>query len=148
MRAVVTRVSHASVTIDGNLNGQIGRGFLVLLGVGPNDTEETADKLAEKICNLRVFEDENGKMNLSLEQVGGSLLVVSQFTLYADTSSRRPGFTGAAKPDQAIPLYEKFMAHCRERGFTVEHGEFGADMQVDSCNDGPVTILYDTESRL
>ena len=148
MRAVVTRVSHASVTIDGNLNGQIGRGFLVLLGVGPNDTEETADKLAEKICNLRVFEDENGKMNLSLEQVGGSLLVVSQFTLYADTSSRRPGFTGAAKPDQAIPLYEKFMAHCRERGFAVEHGEFGADMQVDSCNDGPVTILYDTESRL
>ena len=148
MRAVVTRVSHASVTIDGHLNGQIGRGFLVLLGIGPNDTEETADKLAEKICNLRVFEDENGKMNLSLEQVGGSLLVVSQFTLYADTSSRRPGFTGAAKPDQAIPLYEKFMAHCRERGFTVEHGEFGADMQVDSCNDGPVTILYDTESRL
>ena len=148
MRAVVTRVSHASVTIDGHLNGQIGRGFLVLLGVGPNDTEETAGKLAEKICNLRAFEDENGKMNLSLEQVGGSLLVVSQFTLYADTSSRRPGFTGAAKPDQAIPLYEKFMAHCRERGFAVEHGEFGADMQVDSCNDGPVTILYDTESRL
>ena len=148
MRAVVTRVSHASVTIDGHLNGQIGRGFLVLLGIGPNDTEETAGKLAEKICNLWVFEDENGKMNLSLEQVGGSLLVVSQFTLYADTSSRRPGFTGAAKPDQAIPLYEKFMAHCRERGFTVEHGEFGADMQVDSCNDGPVTILYDTESRL
>ena len=148
MRAVVTRVSHASVTIDGNLNGQIGRGFLVLLGVGPNDTEETADKLAEKICNLRVFEDENGKMNLSLEQVGGSLLVVSQFTLYADTSSRRPGFTGAAKPDQAIPLYEKFMAHCRERGFAVEHGEFGADMQVDSCNDGPVTILFDTDQRL
>ena len=148
MRAVVTRVSHASVTIDGNLNGQIGRGFLVLLGIGPNDTEETADKLAEKICNLRVFEDENGKMNLSLEQVGGSLMVVSQFTLYADTSSRRPGFTGAAKPDQAIPLYEKFMARCRERGFAVEHGEFGADMQVDSCNDGPVTILFDTDQRL
>ena len=148
MRAVVTRVSHASVTIDGNLNGQIGRGFLVLLGVGPNDTEETAGKLAEKICNLRVFEDENGKMNLSLEQVGGSLMVVSQFTLYADTSSRRPGFTGAAKPDQAIPLYEKFMARCRERGFAVEHGEFGADMQVDSCNDGPVTILFDTDQRL
>ena len=148
MRAVVTRVTSASVTIDGKVNGAIGRGFLVLLGIGPNDTAAAADKLAEKICNLRVFEDENGKMNLSLEQVGGSLLVVSQFTLYADTSSRRPGFTGAAKPDQAIPLYEKFMAHCRERGFTVEHGEFGADMQVDSCNDGPVTILYDTESRL
>ena len=145
MRAVVTRVAHASVTIDEKINGQIGKGFLVLLGVGPNDTRETAVKLAEKICNLRIFEDENGKMNLNLEQVGGSLLVVSQFTLYADTSSRRPGFTGAAKPDVAIPLYEDFMAHCRERGFTVEHGEFGADMKVDSLNDGPVTILFDTE---
>ena len=148
MRAVVTRVSSASVAIGGETVAAIEKGYLVLLGIGPNDTAAAADKLAEKICNLRVFEDENGKMNLSLEQVGGSLLVVSQFTLYADTSSRRPGFTGAAKPDQAIPLYEKFMAHCRERGFTVEHGEFGADMQVDSCNDGPVTILYDTESRL
>ena len=145
MKAVVTRVKRASVTIDGMVNGQIGTGFLVLLGVGPNDTEETAVKLAEKICNLRVFEDENGKMNRNLEQVGGSLLVVSQFTLYADTSSRRPGFSGAAKPDLAIPLYECFMAQCRERGFTVEHGEFGADMQVDSLNDGPVTILFDTE---
>ena len=145
MRAVVTRVAHASVTIDERINGQIGKGFLVLLGVGPNDTLETAGKLAEKICNLRIFEDENGKMNLNLEQVGGSLLVVSQFTLYADTSSRRPGFTGAAKPEQAIPLYEGFMAHCRERGFTVEHGEFGADMKVESLNDGPVTILFDTE---
>lgn len=146
MRAVVTRVKSASVTIDGHINGEIGQGFLVLLGVGPNDTRDTAVKLAEKICNLRVFEDENGKMNRSLEQVGGSLLVVSQFTLYADTSSRRPGFSYAAKPDLAIPLYEEFMAHCRSRGFTVEHGEFGADMQVASVNDGPVTILYDTES--
>ena len=145
MKAVVTRVKRASVTIDGRINGQIGTGFLVLLGVGPTDTEETAVELAEKICNLRVFEDENGKMNRNLEQVGGSLLVVSQFTLYADTSSRRPGFSGAAKPDLAIPLYERFMAHCRERGFAVEHGEFGADMQVDSLNDGPVTILFDTE---
>ena len=145
MRAVVTRVSHASVTIDGKVNGQIGKGYLVLLGVGPNDTEETADKLADKICNLRVFEDEQGKMNLNLAQVDGALLVVSQFTLYADTSSRRPGFYGAAKPDLAIPLYERFMAHCRERGFRVEHGEFGADMQVDSLNDGPVTILFDTD---
>lgn len=145
MRAVVTRVKHASVTIEERVNGRIGQGFLVLLGVGPGDTRETAVKLADKICNLRVFEDENGKMNLNLEQVGGALLVVSQFTLYADTSSRRPGFSGAAKPDLAIPLYEKFMAHCRERGFTVEHGEFGADMQVDSRNDGPVTIWFDTE---
>lgn len=143
MRAVVTRVRSASVSIDGRVNGSIGQGYLVLLGVGPSDTEDTAVKLAEKICNLRVFEDENGKMNLNLEQVGGSILVVSQFTLYADTSSRRPGFTGAAKPDLAIPLYEKFMAQCRARGFTVEHGEFGADMQVESVNDGPVTILFD-----
>lgn len=146
MRAVVTRVRSASVEIGGRVNGQIGQGYLVLLGVGPRDTRETAVKLADKICNLRIFEDENEKMNLNLEQVGGSLLVVSQFTLYADTSSRRPGFSGAAKPELAIPLYEKFMAHCRERGFTVEHGEFGADMQVFSQNDGPVTILLDTES--
>lgn len=148
MRAVVTRVASASVTIGGKVNGAIGRGYLVLLGIGPNDTEETAVKLADKICNLRIFEDENEKMNLNLEQVGGSLLVVSQFTLYADTGSRRPGFTGAAKPPVAIPLYERFMAHCRERGFTVEHGEFGADMQVESVNDGPVTILFDTEGNL
>ena len=147
MRAVVTRVAHASVTIDGTINGQIGRGFLVLLGVGPNDTSETAMKLAEKICNLRIFEDENGKMNLNLEQVGGSLLVVSQFTLYADVSKRRPGFTKAAKPDLAIPLYERFMDQCRQRGFRVEHGEFGADMKVASVNDGPVTILYDTDTH-
>ena len=145
MRAVVTRVSSASVTIDGKVNGEIGRGYLVLLGVGPGDTGDTARKLADKICNLRVFEDEKGKMNLDLATVGGSLLVVSQFTLYADTSSRRPGFTGAAKPDVAIPLYEEFMAHCRERGFSVQHGEFGADMQVASVNDGPVTILFDTD---
>ena len=143
MKAVVTRVSSASVVIDGVTEGAIDKGYLVLLGVGPDDTEAVCDKLAEKICNLRVFEDENGKMNLNLEQVGGSLLVVSQFTLYADTSSRRPGFTGAAKPDKAIPLYERFMDKCRERGFRVEHGQFGADMKVSSVNDGPVTILFD-----
>ena len=148
MRAVVTRVREASVTIEGRVNGAIGQGFLVLLGVGPTDTEAVCDKLAEKICNLRVFEDENGRMNRSLEQVGGSLLVVSQFTLYADTSSRRPGFTGAAKPDLAIPLYQRFLARCRERGFEVRHGEFGADMQVASVNDGPVTILFDTDGKL
>ena len=145
MRAVVTRVHHASVTIDGKNNRQTARGSQVPRVVAPHQTNHTSVKLAAKICNLRIFEDENEKMNLNLEQVGGSLLVVSQFTLYADTSSRRPGFSGAAKPDLAIPLYEDFMAHCRERGFTVEHGEFGADMQVDSLNDGPVTILFDTE---
>ena len=143
MKAVVTRVSSASVTIDGVVEGAIEKGYLVLLGVGPDDTPAVCDKLAEKICNLRVFEDENGKMNLNLEQVDGSLLVISQFTLYADTSSRRPGFSGAAKPDIAIPLYERFMEKCRERGFRVEHGQFGADMKVASVNDGPVTILYD-----
>ena len=148
MRAVITRVREASVTIEGRVNGAIGQGFLVLLGVGPNDTEAVCDKLAEKVCNLRVFEDENGRMNRSLEQVGGSLLVVSQFTLYADTSSRRPGFTGAAKPDLAIPLYERFLQRCRDRGFEVRHGEFGADMQVASVNDGPVTILFDTDGKL
>ena len=147
MRAVVTRVSSASVTIDGKVNGAIDKGYLILLGVGPNDTEAVCDKLAEKICNLRVFEDENGKMNLDLQQVGGSILVVSQFTLYADVSKRRPGFTKAAKPDLAIPLYERFMDQCRQRGFTVEHGEFGADMKVASVNDGPVTILYDTDEH-
>ena len=147
MRAVVTRVSSASVAIAGETVGAIDKGYLVLLGVAPTDTEETAHKLAEKICNLRVFTDENGKMNLNLEQVGGSLLVVSQFTLFADTSSRRPGFTGAAKPDTAIPLYEAFMARCRERGFRVAHGEFGASMEVSSVNHGPVTILFDTEQR-
>ena len=112
--------SSASVTIDGAVRGAIEKGYLVLLGVGPQDTEAVCDKLAEKICNLRVFEDENRKMNLNLEQVGGAFLVVSQFTLYADTKSRRPGFTGAAKPDVAIPLYERFMDQCRQRGFRVE----------------------------
>lgn len=145
MRAVITRVSSASVTIDGQVEGAIERGYLILLGVGPNDGESVAEKLAEKICNLRIFEDEHGKMNLNLEQVGGALLVVSQFTLYADTSSRRPGFSCAAKPELAVPLYERFLAACRARGFRVEHGQFGADMQVASVNDGPVTILFDTE---
>ena len=143
MRAVVTRVSSASVTIAGETVGAIETGYLVLLGVGPRDTEAVADRLAEKICNLRVFEDEHGKMNLNLEQAGGALLVVSQFTLYADTSSRRPGFSGAAKPDLAIPLYERFLDACRARGFRVEHGQFGAEMQVASVNDGPVTILFE-----
>jgi len=146
MRAVVTRVKNARVEIDGTVNGAIGTGFLVLLGVGAEDTEAQAVKLADKICGLRVFEDENGKMNRNLEAAGGSLLIVSQFTLYADVKSRRPGFTGAARPEAAIPLYERVMEECRARGFAVEHGEFGADMQVFSQNDGPVTILLDTDT--
>ena len=145
MRAVVTRVTSASVRIAGETVGEIGTGYLILLGVGPEDNENAARKLAEKICNLRIFEDENGKMNRNLEQANGAILTVSQFTLYADTSSRRPGFSRAAKPELAQPLYEYFMQCCRERGFRVEHGEFGADMQVSSVNDGPVTILLDTE---
>ena len=146
MRAVVTRVASASVTIAGEVVGEIGRGFLVLLGVGPDDTEAQADKLADKIVGLRVFEDENEKMNLNLSAVGGRLLVVSQFTLYADTKSRRPGFTGAAKPDVAVPLYERFLSACGRLGFPPEHGSFGADMQVASVNDAPVTILFDTDN--
>ena len=144
MRAVVTRVKSASVTIDGKVNGSIKTGYLVLLGVGLEDNEGDAKKLAEKIVNLRVFRDENDKMNLNLSQPGGEILVISQFTLYADTSSRRPGFTGAARPDKAIPLYELFMETLREKGFHVEHGEFGADMDVESVNQGPVTIIFDT----
>ena len=143
MRAVVTRVRQARVEIDGRVNGRIEQGFLVLLGVAPEDGPATADKMADKVCGLRVFEDELGKMNRILAAVGGGLLVVSQFTLYADTTSRRPGFTGAARPEVARPLYERFMEQCRQRGFPVEHGEFGADMQVFSQNDGPVTILLE-----
>lgn len=146
MKAVVTRVTEASVTIEGRVNGKIGTGFLVLLGIAPEDTEADAIRLADRVCGVRVFEDENRKMNRNLESVGGELLVVSQFTLFADLKSRRPGFSGAAKPDVAIPLYEKFMMECEERGFHVEHGEFGADMQVASVNDGPVTLLFDTRN--
>ena len=145
MKVVVQRSKYSKVTIDNKINGEISKGYVLLTGFTFGDTKEIVDKMIDKIINLRIFEDENEKMNLNLEQVGGSILVVSQFTLYADTSSRRPGFSGAAKPDLAIPLYERFMAHCRERGFDVQHGEFGADMQVYSQNDGPVTILFDTE---
>lgn len=145
MRAVVTRVREASVEIEGKIHGAIGRGFLVLLGVGPDDREEACDRLAEKIAHVRVFSDEAGKMNLSIDQVGGSFLVISQFTLYADLKKRRPGFSHAAKPEVAAPLYERFMDDLRQKGFAVEHGEFGADMQVASVNDGPVTLLFDTD---
>ena len=147
MRAVVTRVREASVTIGDACVGRIGTGFLVLLGVGPEDTEREAEWLADKVCGLRVFEDEEGKMNLSLEAVGGKFLVVSQFTLYADLKSRRPGFSKAAKPEVAEPLYEKFMAACEARGFVVERGRFGAEMQVASVNDGPVTLWFDTDKK-
>ena len=146
MRAVVTRVSSASVEIDGVVTGKIDIGFLVLLGIKDGDTEADAIKLASKVCTLRVFADSEGKMNLDLNTAGGSILVISQFTLYADCKSRRPGFTAAARPDTAIPLYELFIKQCRNEGFTVETGEFGAMMNVSSVNDGPVTILFDTET--
>ena len=144
MRAVLTRVKSASVTIDGAVKGKIGKGFLVLLGVHTDDTEAEAERIADRICGLRVFEDENGKMNISPADAGAEILIVSQFTLYADTRSRRPGFTAAARPETAVPLYEKVISLCRERGFHVETGEFGADMLVESANDGPITIIFDT----
>ncbi len=145
MRAVVTRVKSASVEIGEAVKSSIGKGFLVLLGVHEEDTEAEALKIADKICGLRVFEDENGKMNVNPADAGAELLIVSQFTLYADCRSRRPGFSKAARPEKAIPLYELVIDKCRERGFTVGTGEFGADMQVRSQNDGPVTILLDTK---
>ncbi|MBQ8934969.1 MAG: D-tyrosyl-tRNA(Tyr) deacylase [Oscillospiraceae bacterium] len=146
MRAVVTRVSRASVEIDGKTVGQIGRGFLILLGVGPEDTKQEATKLAEKILGLRVFTDENDKMNLGLEAVDGQVLVVSQFTLYGNVrKGRRPSFVGAAGPELAVPLYEFFLDECRRLGYEPQHGEFGASMQVESVNDGPVTLWIDSK---
>ena len=145
MRAVVTRVLSASVEIGGKTAGAIEKGFLVLLGVHEDDTEAEAKKIADKICGLRIFEDENGKMNVNPRDAGAELLIISQFTLFADCRSRRPGFSHAARPDKAIPLYELVISECRARGFTVETGEFGAEMFVSSVNDGPVTILLDTK---
>ena len=146
MRAVLTRVKSASVTVDGSVIGQIGQGFLILLGVTHEDTEAQAVKLVDKLMGLRIFEDENGKMNRSLEDVGGQVLVVSQFTLYGNCKKgRRPEFLAAARPEIAIPLYEKFIALCRDKGFSVETGEFGAEMLVESVNDGPVTLIVDTD---
>lgn len=146
MRAVVTRVREASVTIDGEIAGQIGRGFLILLGVTQDDTPALCRKLAEKVLGLRIFTDENYKMNLGLDDVGGSVLVVSQFTLYGDCShGRRPNFLAAAGPEQAVPLYEQFLQECERLGFPPQHGQFGAHMQVASVNDGPVTMIVDTK---
>ena len=146
MRAVLTRVKYASVTIDGETVGKIGPGFLILLGVGPEDTEEHARVLAEKALGLRIFEDENGKMNLGLDSIGGEVLVVSQFTLYGNCrKGRRPSFTEAAGPELGNALYEKFLSICRELGYPPQHGRFGADMKVESLNDGPVTLILDTD---
>ena len=145
MRAVLTRVNSASVPIDGEVVGKIGKGFLILLGVGPEDTEKECRYLAEKALGLRIFEDENEKMNLGLDAVNGEVLVVSQFTLYGNCrKGRRPSFAEAAGPELGNQLYEKFLSICEELGYPPQHGRFGADMQVESVNDGPVTILLDT----
>ena len=148
MRAVVQRVTYADVKIDGVVNGKIDKGFMVLLGVGQRDTEEDMKYIADKIIRLRVFSDENDKMNLSLEDVGGEMLVISQFTLYGDCShGRRPYFGDAMNPTDANKMYEKFVAYVRERGIHTETGQFGADMQVTLTNDGPVTIMLDSKKN-
>ena len=149
MRAVLTRVKSASVTIDGEVVGKIGQGFLILLGVGPNDTEKECRALAEKALGLRIFEDENGKMNLGLDAVQGEVLVVSQFTLYGNCrKGRRPSFADAAGPELGERLYEQFLKDCESLGFPPQHGRFGADMKVESINDGPVTLILDTDQLM
>ena len=147
MRAGVQRVTNADVKIDGRVNGKIDDGLLVLLGVGNGDTEEDMKYIADKIIKLRIFSDENDKMNLSLEDVGGSMLVISQFTLYGDCShGRRPYFGNAMEPVSANEMYEKFVAYIREQGIHTETGEFGADMKVSLTNDGPVTIILESKN--
>ena len=149
MRAVLTRVKYASVAIDGETVAKIDRGFLILLGVGPEDTERECRILAEKALGLRIFEDENGKMNLGLDQVGGAVLVVSQSTLYGNCrKGRRPSFAEAAGPELGEAMYEKFLAVCEELGYPPQHGRFGADMKVESLNDGPVTLILDTDQLM
>lgn len=149
MRAVIQRVTHASVTVDGTITGEIQNGFLILLGVAPEDTEEEARYLARKCVGLRVFSDEEDRMNRSLADVGGSILAVSQFTLYGDCrKGKRPNFMRAAKGEQAEQLYEAFVAFCREEGIPTETGQFGADMKVELLNDGPVTIIMDTDEMM
>ena len=144
MKLLVQRVANANVKVDDKIVGKVDKGFLVLCGVTHTDTKETADYLVKKLLNLRVFEDENEKMNLSLKQVHGELLIVSQFTLYADTSSgNRPSFINAAKPDMANELYEYFCSQCAKEGIHVEKGVFGAHMEVSLLNDGPVTIMLE-----
>ncbi len=146
MRTVVQRVTHASVKVDGQTIGEIGKGFLILLGVAEEDDEAIADKMADKICRLRIFEDENGKTNLSLADVGGEILVVSQFTLYADCKKgNRPSFVKAGNPEKANRLYEYFMKRCQTHVQTVQHGQFGADMKVELLNDGPFTLMLDSK---
>jgi len=144
MRVVLQRVSRASVSIDGRMAGAIGRGFCLLVGLTHGDTDVTVDWMAEKVAGLRLFPDAEGKMNLGLDEVGGGVLVISQFTLYGDSAKgRRPSFIDAARPETAIPLYERFVGALRARGLEVATGEFGADMQVEIHNDGPVTLILE-----
>lgn len=146
MKAVVANVQYARVTVEGEIVGQIERGLLILLGVTHTDSEVEVQKLADKVTGLRIFKDEEGRTNKSLSDVGGEILVVSQFTLYANCRhGRRPDFLNAAKPELANTLYESFVARCREKGFHTETGVFGAYMQVESCNDGPFTLVVDTD---
>ena len=146
MRFVIQRVLESSVSVDGKVVGQIGKGFMVLIGVGSGDTRETADKMIKKLIGMRIFEDENGKTNLNLESVEGSLLLISQFTLYADCKrGNRPGFTDAGAPDLAEELYEYIISECRKSVPVVERGVFGADMKVSLVNDGPFTVILDSE---
>ncbi|MGN1299859.1 MAG: D-aminoacyl-tRNA deacylase [Clostridia bacterium] len=148
MRIVVQRVKYASVTIDGKVNGEINNGFLVLLGIKSTDSKQDVDYLVKKVINLRIFTDENDKMNLSLKDTNGKLLIISQFTLYGDCKDgNRPSFIEAAKPDVAIPLYEYFVSECKKQIPIVETGVFGADMKVELLNDGPVTIIIDSENK-
>ena len=149
MRAILTRVKSASVTIDGEVVGKIGQGFLILLGVGPNDTEKECRYLAEKALGLRIFTDENDKMNLGLDAVQGEVLVVSQFTLFGSCrKGRRPSFAEAAGPELGERLYEQFLKDCEDLGYPPQHGHFGADMKVESINDGPVTLILDTDQLM
>ncbi len=149
MRFVIQRVSHASVTVEGEVLGKIGKGFMVLCGIAETDTREIADKMVKKLCAMRIFEDENGKTNLALSEVGGSLLLISQFTLYADTRhGNRPGFTLAGKPDMAEPMYEYIIQEAKKYVPEVQRGRFGADMKVELLNDGPFTIILDSQELL
>lgn len=146
MKLVIQRVTHASVTVDNNVIGKIGKGYLVLIGVSDTDTKEIADKMLDKMIKLRIFEDEKGKTNLSLADVGGELLLISQFTLYANCKKgNRPSFIEAGSPDHANALYEYIIEKCKERVDVVEQGEFGAEMKVELLNDGPFTVILDSE---
>ena len=146
MKLVIQRVTHASVTVDNNVIGKIGKGYMVLIGVSDTDTKEIADKMLDKMIKLRIFEDENGKPNLSLADVGGELLLISQFTLYANCKKgNRPSFIEAGSPDHANALYEYIIEKCKERVDVVEQGEFGAEMKVELLNDGPFTVILDSE---